>query len=246
MTTERDAQLAVSLNAARERLTAAAESAGRSPSDVELLAVTKFFPATDVIALRRLGCQAFGEAREPEASHKVAEVSAVLPEDPIRWHMIGRIQRNKARSVADWAYAAHSVDGAALVERLGRAAVAALAESRRREPLHVYVQVSLDGDPDRGGVDIGRSDLVDDVCALVDSTEGLDFAGLMAMPPVDSDAEDAFSRLEEELARVQTDYQHRLGLSAGMSNDLETAVKHGSTCVRVGTALMGERPLTSP
>jgi pyridoxal phosphate enzyme (YggS family) len=246
MNTARDAQLAGSLKAVRERLTAAAASAGRNPDDVELLAVTKFFPATDVVALRRLGCRAFGESREPEASNKVAEVAAVLPDDPIRWHMIGRIQRNKARSVADWAYAAHSVDGAALVERLGRAAVAALAESRRLEPLHVYVQVSLDGDPDRGGVDVGHPDLVDDVCALVHSTDGLDLAGLMAMPPLDSDTEDAFSRLEEELARVQANYQHRLGLSAGMSSDLETAVKHGSTCVRVGTALLGERPLTSP
>ena len=246
MTPEREAELAASLTAVQERLTAAAESAGRNADDVELLAVTKFFPATDVIALRRLGCTAFGESREPEASNKVAEVSAVLPDDPIRWHMVGRIQRNKARSVADWAYAAHSVDGAALVERLGRAAEAALAESRRLEPLLVYVQVSLDGDPDRGGLDVGRPDLVDDVCALVHSTDGLGLAGLMAIPPLNGDTDWAFARLAEELARVQADYQHRLGLSAGMSSDLEVAVKHGSTCVRVGTALMGERPLTSP
>jgi pyridoxal phosphate enzyme (YggS family) len=246
MTTARDAQLAESLDAVRERLNAAAASAGRNPLDIELLAVTKFFPATDVIALRRLGLTAFGESREREAATKAAEVAVTLPDAPIRWHMIGRIQRNKARAVADWAYAAHSVDGAALVATLGRAAAAALAESRRREPLHVYVQVSLDGDPHRGGVDIDRPDLVDEVCALVHSTDGLDFAGLMAMPPLDSDPDGAFARLEAERDRVQAGYGHRLGLSAGMSSDLETAVKHGSTCVRVGTALMGERPLPSP
>jgi pyridoxal phosphate enzyme (YggS family) len=246
MTAARDAQLGVSLNAVRERLSAAVAAAGRNSADVELLAVTKFFPATDVVALCRLGLNAFGESREREATTKAAEVAGVLPDDPIRWHMIGQIQRNKARAVAQWAYAAHSVDSTALVERLGRAAVEALTDLRRPEPLHVYVQVSLDGDPDRGGVDVGRPDLVDEVCALVHSTDGLDLAGLMAMPPLDSDTESAFSRLEEELARVQAGYQHRLGLSAGMSSDLETAVKHGSTCVRVGTALMGERPLTSP
>jgi uncharacterized pyridoxal phosphate-containing UPF0001 family protein len=160
--------------------------------------------------------------------------------------MIGRIQRNKARAVADWAYAAHSVDGVALVEALGRAAAAALAEARRSEPLGVYVQVSLDGDPDRGGVDIGSPHLVDEVCAAAHSTDGLDFVGLMAIPPLDSDPDEAFSRLARERERVQANYQRRLGLSAGMSSDLESAVRHGSTCVRVGTALMGQRPLTSP
>jgi PLP dependent protein len=252
MTPARDAQLAASLTAVRERFAAAAAAAGRDPHDIELLAVTKFFPATDVVALRRLGLRAFGESREQEAARKVAEVSALLSDhpadsdDPIRWHMIGRIQRNKAKAVADWAYAAHSVDAAAVVERLGRASVAALDESRRSEPLHVYVQVSLDGDPDRGGVDVARPDSVDELCALVDSTDGLAFAGLMAMPPLHSDPDEAFSRLATERERVQADYQQRLGMSAGMSSDLETAVRHGSTCVRVGTALMGQRPLTSP
>jgi len=252
MNTVREAQLAESLTALRERFDAAAAAASRDPRGIELLAVTKFFPATDVVALRRLGCSAFGESREQEAARKVAEVNALLSgdpvtsDDPIRWHMIGRIQRNKARAVADWAYAAHSVDGVALVERLGRGAVAALAESRRTELLHVYVQVSLDGDPDRSGVDVSRPDLVDEVCAMVHSTDGLDFTGLMAMPPLDSNPDEAFSRLARELERVQANYQQRLGMSAGMSSDLETAVRHGSTCVRVGTALMGPRPLTSP
>jgi pyridoxal phosphate enzyme (YggS family) len=246
MTTSRDAQLAASLQALRERVEAAAAAAGRDSRDVELLAVTKFFPATDVIALCGLGCRAFGEAREPEASNKIAEVSEALPGESIRWHMIGRIQRNKARLVGEWAYAAHSVDSVSLADRLGRAAATALAEGRRPEPLRAYVQVSLDGDPERSGVDIGRPDAVDELCAAVHERDGLQLAGLMAMPPRHADAEVAFSRLEQELARVQAGYQHRLGLSAGMSGDLEMAVQHGSTCVRVGTALMGERPLTSP
>ena len=233
----------------RARLRDAAQAAGRDVNDIELLPVTKFFPAADVISLRRLGCIAFGESREQEASNKAAEVAAHLSgefaEPPIRWHMVGRIQRNKAKAVAGWAHAAHSVDSVALIRALGRAAVDALADGRRGEALRVYIQLSLDGDPQRSGVDISHADLVDEVCAAADSTEGLEFVGLMAIPPLGADIDEAFGRLAAERARVQAGYQQRLGLSAGMSGDLETAVKHGSTCVRVGTSLMGQRPLTS-
>jgi PLP dependent protein len=250
MTTQREVELAESLAAVRARLDRAAAAAGRDPEEIELLPVTKFFPASDVILLRKLGCAAFGESREPEASNKVAEVAAQflgeVPVPSIRWHMVGRIQRNKARTVAGWAHAAHSVDSAALLDALGRAAVLALEEGRRTAPLGVYLQLSLDGDPTRGGVAVDRPDLVDELCAHADGTDGLDFVGLMAIPPLDADPAESFARLESELDRVQGFYQQRLGLSAGMSGDLETAVEHGSTCVRVGTALLGGRPLTSP
>jgi PLP dependent protein len=165
---------------------------------------------------------------------------------PIRWHMVGRIQRNKARSIARWAYAAHSVDSPKLIAALGRAAAAALAEGRRSEPLRAYIQVSLDGDEHRGGVDVGQPDRVDELCAAAHAAEGLQFVGLMAIPPLDWNPEDAFARLQAEHQRVQRTYQQHLELSAGMSSDLEVAIKHGSTCVRVGTALLGPRPLTSP
>lgn len=240
-------ELAESLAALRERVARAATEAGRDPAEVELLPVTKFFPFSDIATLIDLGCRSFGESREQEASRKIAELAEGSPDaDPIRWHMIGSIQRKKARAVAGWAYAAHSVDGAPLVEALGKAAATALAEGRRAEPLRVYLQVSLDGDEARGGVDVHQPHLVDDLCALTDATDGLEFVGLMAIPPINADAAASFTRLEEELSRVQASYQQRLGLSAGMSGDLETAVRHGSTCVRVGTALMGQRPLTSP
>ncbi|TPG28033.1 YggS family pyridoxal phosphate-dependent enzyme [Mycolicibacterium hodleri] len=250
MSTSRAAELAESLAVLRARVDAAAVAAGRDVADVELLPVTKFFPVSDIVELVHLGCEAFGESREQEAANKVSEVAAHLSSrgsvPAIRWHMIGSIQRKKARAVARWAYAAHSVDRGAVVSALGRAAAEALAEGGRAEPLRVYLQLSLDGDPERGGVDVSRPDLVDELCALADGAEGLEFVGLMAIPPVHADAEESFARLESELSRIQALYQQRLGLSAGMSGDLETAVKHGSTCVRVGTALMGQRPLTSP
>jgi PLP dependent protein len=243
---DRERELAEALTAVRARLIRAAEAADRNPNEIELLPITKFFPASDVIILHRLGCRQFGESREQEASNKFAQVGAVLGAEPIRWHMVGRIQRNKARSVAGWAYAAHSVDGAKLVAALDKAASEALADGRRAEPLRVYVQLSLDGDESRGGVDIGRPDSVDELCAAVAAAGGLDFVGLMAIPPLDADPDDAFLRLQEEKQRVQKSYDQPLELSAGMSSDLESAVKYGSTCVRVGTALMGQRPLTSP
>jgi PLP dependent protein len=169
-----------------------------------------------------------------------------LGAEPIRWHMVGRIQRNKARAIAGWAYAAHSVDSARLIASLDRAAGEALESGSRAKPLHVYLQLSLDGDESRGGVDVSRPDLVDELCAAVAAADGLEFVGLMAIPPLDADPDEAFARLQEEKERVQKSYDQPLGLSAGMSSDLESAVKHGSTCVRVGTALMGQRPLTSP
>ncbi|MDV3128159.1 YggS family pyridoxal phosphate-dependent enzyme [Mycobacterium sp. 21AC1] len=243
---DRAGELTASFGRARARLARAAEMAGRNVNEIELLPVTKFFPVTDIVILHRLGCLAFGESREQEAANKVAAVRAELPDAPVRWHMVGRIQRNKARAVAGWAYAAHSVDSTRLVSALDRAALAALSEGVRSEPLRVYLQISLDGDTERGGVDVGRPELVDELCAAAQGAEGLEFIGLMAIPPLNSEGDEAFARLEAELARVQRDYPQRLGLSAGMSDDLETAVKHGSTCVRVGTALMGKRPLTSP
>jgi PLP dependent protein len=242
----RERELADALAAVRARIARAAEAAGRNADEIELLPITKFFPAGDVLILRRLGCLQFGESRENEASHKSQEVGAVLGAEPIRWHMVGQIQRNKARSIAGWAYAAHSVDSARVIAALDRAATTALQQGRRAEPLRVYLQLSLDGDESRGGVDIGRPDSVDELCAAAAAANGLEFVGLMAMPPLAADPDEAFARLQEEKERVQNAYEQPLGLSAGMSSDLESAVKYGSTCVRVGTALMGQRPLTSP
>ncbi len=244
--TTREVELANALILVRERLGRAAEAAGRNSDEIELLPITKFFPASDVLILSRLGCHEFGESREQEAAAKSAECNSAGSAEPIRWHMVGRIQRNKARSIASWAYAAHSVDSAKLITALDRASGRALAEGGRPGPLRVYLQISLDGDVARGGIDIGRPEAVDELCALAESAEALQFVGLMGIPPLGSDPDEAFARLQSERDRVQRSYQQRLELSAGMSDDLEAAVKHGSTCVRVGTALLGQRPLTSP
>ena len=252
----RESELTHALAGVRSRLAAAAEAAGRNVGEIELLPITKFFPATDVAILSRLGCRAVGESRDQEASAKVAEVARLVSSsspaswrDDLRdmhWHMVGRIQRNKARSLANWAHTAHSIDSSRLVTALGRAVSAALAEGRRQHPLRVYVEVRLDGDVSRGGVDITAAGAVEQVCAQVEESKSLELAGLMCIPPLDWDPDEAFDRLQSEHRRVLASHPKAVGLSAGMSSDFEIAVKHGSTCVRVGTALLGPRRLPSP
>ncbi|HXS86310.1 MAG TPA: alanine racemase [Mycobacterium sp.] len=251
---EREMELADSLSALRSRLAAAAESVGRKLDEIQLLPITKFFPATDVAILSRLGCADFGESRDQEAAAKVAEVDRLLDgpgegdhgSGRRRWHMVGKIQRNKARSLASWAHTAHSVSSTPVVSALDRAVASALGEGRRTHPLRVYVQISLDGDVSRGGVDVSDTAAVDEICAQVDAAESLELVGLMGIPPLDWEPDRAFARLQSEHQRVRRAHPDAAGLSAGMSNDLETAVKHGSTCVRVGTALLGPRELPSP
>ncbi|OBH82975.1 YggS family pyridoxal phosphate-dependent enzyme [Mycobacterium scrofulaceum] len=246
---DRETELTHALAAVRSRLAAAAEAAGRNVGEIELLPITKFFPATDVVTLSRLGCRAVGESRDQEASAKVSEVTKLLSRSDapaMRWHMVGHIQRNKARSVARWAHTAHSVDSSHLVSALDRGVSAALAEGRRAHPMRIYVQISLDGDDSRGGVDISAPGAVDRLCAQAEESKHLELAGLMAIPPLGSDPEAAFGRLRTEHLRVLESHPNAVGLSAGMSDDFEIAVKHGSTCVRVGTALLGPRPLPSP
>ncbi|UMB71653.1 YggS family pyridoxal phosphate enzyme [Mycobacterium paraterrae] len=251
---DREKELTDSLSAVRSRLAAAAKAAGRKLDDIQLLPITKFFPATDVAILSRLGCSDFGESRDQEAAAKVTDVERLLDRSgeadraaaQRHWHMVGTIQRNKARSLAGWAHTAHSVSSSRVVTVLDRAVEGALDEGRRTIPLRVYVQISLDGDVSRGGVDISDTGAVDEICAQVDAADALELVGLMGIPPLDWEPDRAFARLQSEHQRVQQTHPDAVGLSAGMSNDLETAVKHGSTCVRVGTALLGQRPLSSP
>ena len=220
-------ELAERLAVVEQRLARACADAGRAREDVALVAVTKFHPASDVAALRDLGVQRFGESRDQEAGPKAAEV------DGVRWHFVGRLQRNKAASVAAYASVVESCDRLRLVGPLSAGAVRAGRE------VEVLVQVSLDGDPTRGGAPAA------DVPALADavaSAPGLRLSGLMAVAPLDEDPARAFGRLAELAERLRQDHPDARQLSAGMSADLEQAIACGSTSVRVGTALLGPRP----
>ncbi|PRX46491.1 hypothetical protein B0I33_10768 [Prauserella shujinwangii] len=241
---DRRAELAESLESVRDRLRRACVAAGRSPDDVRLLAVTKTFPATDAALLADLGVADLAENRDQEAAQKVREVRRLRPGHAVRWHMVGRLQRNKARSVARWADEAQSVDSVRLAEALAKAVRSALDAGERKGALDVLVQVSLDADPGRGGCPLDAVPELADLIAR--KSDFLRLRGLMAVAPLGADPEPAFARLTRAAERLRRDHPEATEISAGMSGDLEQAVAHGSTCVRVGTALLGGRGLASP
>ncbi|WP_069167375.1 YggS family pyridoxal phosphate-dependent enzyme [Nocardia altamirensis] len=253
----RTAELATNLSGLLQRIDAACLASGRDSDTVRLLPVTKFFPAADVAILYRLGRREFGESREQEATAKVAGLPTLVRQgvdaarsgaesdeglSDVHWHMIGRLQRNKAKVVARWAHTVHSVDSERLATALDAGARAALDAGDRTDPLHVLLQVSLDDDPSRGGV------APEDLAALAEhvaASPGLRLSGLMAIPPLGAESDASFARLAILHTRMLAEHPGATELSAGMSGDLESAIQHGSTVVRVGTALMGARPITS-
>ncbi|BCY06629.1 YggS family pyridoxal phosphate enzyme [Actinoplanes sp. L3-i22] len=227
----RRAQLAANLEHVHERIAAACQAAGRPAGSVTLTAVTKTYPASDVLLLAGLGVTDVGENKDQEASGKAAEVSAAGVR--LRWHFVGQVQRNKAKSISAYADVVESVDSLRLVAALDRAAAAV-----RGEPLEVLIQVSLDGDPARGGVagdDLWR------VSDAVASSDGLRLGGLMAVAPLGQEPGQAFARLAELAGQLVATHPGATTVSAGMSGDLEEAVRHGATHVRIGTSLLGMR-----
>jgi PLP dependent protein len=233
----RRTQLAAALAAVRHRIGLACADAGRDAAGVTLIAVTKTYPATDAARLVGLGVLDLGESRDQEAAAKAAETDAFLAAGADsarpRWHFVGQLQRRKSRSVAGYASAVHSLDRVGLVSALADAVA-----QRERDPLDVFVQVSLDGDPARGGVP------ADALRAVVDAVAGRDelrLRGVMAVAPMAADPDRAFAALADASARLRSWYPQADAISAGMSGDLEAAIRNGATHVRVGTALLGRR-----
>ncbi|UQU63155.1 YggS family pyridoxal phosphate-dependent enzyme [Couchioplanes caeruleus] len=233
----RRAQLAASLDEVRERIARACAAAGRDPGEVALVAVTKTYPASDVVLLAGLGVTDVGENKDQEAAAKAAAVAEAGVS--VRWHFVGQLQRNKARSVARYADMVESVDSLRLASALDAA-----AQKHREAPLDVLIQVSIDGDPARGGAVDSAEDSDRDLWQLADAVAaagGLRLRGLMAVAPREWEPDRAFERLAGLAARLRRSYPDATVLSAGMSGDLEQAVRHGATHVRIGTSLLGMR-----
>lgn len=227
---QRRDELAANLRDVRARIDAACDAAGRPHDAVRLVVVTKTYPASDVRLLAGLGVREVGENRDQEAGPK-AEACADLD---LTWHYVGRLQTNKARSVAAYADVVHSVDRVRLVSALAAGA------ARRERDITCLVQVSLDGDASRGGA------LAADVPALADAiaqAPHLRLGGLMAVAPLTAEPADAFAALAEMSTRLREAHPAATMVSAGMSNDLEQAVGAGATHVRIGTAVLGVRRL---
>jgi pyridoxal phosphate enzyme (YggS family) len=226
--------IAQQLSAVRSRIDAAARSAGRDPSSVRLIAVSKTFPISAVREAFAAGQRDFGENRVQEGLQKIAD-SADLP---IRWHLLGHLQTHKARKAGPAFTMIQSVDGVELLEKLDRA-----AEEAGRSP-ELLIQVDLAGETTKFGVPVA------DVPRLFDAGAACRAArvvGLMTLPPVPDTPEDArpwFRRLRDLrdgwLAAGVPPAMLR-ELSMGMSGDFEVAIEEGATLVRIGTAIFGSR-----
>ena len=236
----RRAELAERLGRLEERVAAACAAAGRDRAGVQVVVVTKTWPAADVRLLAGMGVADVGENRDQEARDKAAACADL----DLRWHFVGRLQTNKARSVARYAHWVHSVDRPGLVDALASAAVAAGRE------LTCLVQVSLDEEASRdarqdptgggrGGVTPQAAPALADAIAAAD---GLVLGGVMAVAPLGAAPEPAFARLADVAAAVRRAHPAATVVSAGMSGDLEAAVAAGATHLRVGTAVLGSRP----
>ncbi len=222
------------LTTVRERIARSCEGAGRDPGEVTLVVVTKFFPTSDVRILADLGVTDVGENRHQEAEEKAAELEDLR----LSWHVIGSLQSNKAAAVAQYADVVQSVDRPKLLAGLGRGA------HQRSTPgslLDCLVQVSLERDPKPGRGGCAPADVAD-LASAIDTAEGLRLRGVMAVAPLEADPAEAFAALARIADDVRRAHPDATWLSAGMSADLEAAVQHGATHLRVGSAVLGQRP----
>jgi len=235
--TARKAELAANLARVEERIAGACFAAGRKREDVTLIVVTKTYPASDVRLLAELGVRDVAENRDQEAAPKAADCA----DTRLSWHFVGQLQTNKARSVAGYADFVHSVDRARLVTALSNAAV------RAEREIGCLVQVAFDAESgsvgERGGV---APDGVTDLAEAVASAQGLRLDGVMTVAPLDGPLAGrpraAFDQLLEISTALRVAHPAATMVSAGMSSDLEEAVLAGATHVRVGSAVLGDRP----
>ena len=219
----RAAEISANLQAITARIVSAAESSGRDPEEITLIAVTKTFPVSDVKILYELGIRDFGENRDQEGSVKFSE----LPGDS-NWHFQEQIQSNKLKSIAAWADVIHSIDDISHARKLS-----SLVGAK-----DIFVQVSLDGLPGRGGV---NPEQLLDFLAEVTALANLKVRGLMAVAPLDEPPLEAFKRLKTLSETVIKTHPNTWEISAGMSNDFEAAISQGATHIRIGSQILGVR-----
>jgi pyridoxal phosphate enzyme (YggS family) len=217
----------------RDRIARAANRAGRDPASIRLVAISKTFSADCIRAVADAGQLDFGENKVQEALDKMEQTASL----PLRWHLVGHLQSNKARQAAGAFHAIHSIDSAALLEKIDRAAAAA------GRAVDVLIQVDLAREPTKYGAAV---DTLDGMLEQAQSSNAARLKGLMVLPPA-GDPEKArpyFRRLRElrdALIARGTASAMLSELSMGMSHDFEVAIEEGATLVRVGSAIFGER-----
>ncbi len=213
------------------RIKNACSAAGRDISEITLIAVTKTYPASDVDLLKQLGIENVGENRDQEASSKKSEVK-----NEFKWHFIGQLQSNKAKSVVNYADLIHSVDRWSLAKEIQKSAQGI----NKVQPVLIQVDLDQSGpDPTRGGIWPAE---LSELAAAISQASHLELKGLMSVAPLGEKPELAFARLKDIRASFLKEHPQAQILSAGMSDDLEAAILHGATHLRIGSALLGERP----
>jgi len=223
--TERAEFITKSFNDVQLRIATAATAAGRNLGDITLIAVTKTYPVGDVEILRDLGQANFGENRTEEGAEKSLVVPGI-------WHFQGQVQSRKLREIAAWADVIHSLDQASHIEKLDRIC----AEIDKK--MTVFIQLSLDGAPDRGGV---LEEDLSELAQAVANSQNLQLLGLMCVPPVEYEHQAAFAEIAQIHQRFIANFPLAHSLSAGMSSDFEIAIAHGATHLRVGSEILGSR-----
>lgn len=229
----RERELGDRLQRVQARIASACDVAHRSVDEITLIVVTKYFPVDDLRRLIQLGVRCVGENKDQEASSKITALD-VDQRRAIDVHFIGQLQSNKAGNVGGYADCVQSVDRVKVARALDRGA------TRVDRVVDALVQVDLDGsDAGRGGASV---DSLMELADCIEELPALNLRGLMAVAPREMDANVAFSRLQGLAADVQSRYPGARWISAGMSGDLEQAVAHGATHLRVGSAILGSRP----
>ncbi len=229
--------LAARLAGIRARIEHAARAVGRDPGAVKLLAVSKTQSAERVLEAVSAGLFAFGENRVQEAAEKIPAVQAIC-DAPLEWHLIGGLQRNKARRAVELCAVIHSVDRPELLHALEQA-----ARELGRRP-RIFLQVNIDREPQKGGC---LPSVLASLAAVADDCPNLELVGLMAIPQLWDNSEQvrpSFARLRGLLADLnkgRSGERRLCELSMGMTSDFEVAVQEGATWLRIGTALFGAR-----
>lgn len=216
------------LNSIRSRIVNAAETVGREPNGIKLIAVSKTHPAETLREAIAAGASVFGENKVQEAEGKIVE----LGRDGIEWHLIGHLQSNKARKAVQLFDVIHSVDSLDIAKRLER-----ICAEEGRERLEVLIQIDLAGEETKSGIPEAE---IPELIDFLTTCERLKLIGLMILPPFFDDPEATrpyFKRLRDIRDRLIPGGE----LSMGMSHDFEVAIEEGATMVRVGTAIFGER-----
>jgi len=222
----------------RERIDQAARRAGRNPEEITLMAVSKTFPPQPIREAYKAGLRVFGENRVQEFTGKSDALRDLAGAE---WHLIGHLQSNKANKAAELFSAVDSIDSVKLAEKLNAAA------ERLGKTLSVLIEVNVGGEEAKSGID-PQSHELDAILESASQFHNLNVRGLMTIPPFTDDPEGArpyFRQLRELRDRISARSLPHIEmaiLSMGMSHDFEIAIAEGSTCVRVGTGIFGERP----